>query len=70
MGASAIFCKEARTGAVLRVLLVPDGQTVAVEVEDLDSISAAVEKQEEMTGQEFLAEALLNQTGKAIEALA
>ena len=30
--------------------LVPDGQPVGVEVEDLDAIPAAVEKEEEMAG--------------------
>src|SRR4051812_43322726 len=46
---------------------VPDGQAVAVEVEDLDPIPAAVDEEEEMAGQEILAEALLNQPGKAIK---
>ena len=41
--------------------LVPDGQPVAIEVEDLDPISAAVDEEEEMAGQGVLAEALLDQ---------
>ena len=47
--------------------LVPDGQAVTVEVEDLDAIPAAVEEEEEMAGQEVLAEAFLDQTRKAIK---
>ena len=50
--------------------LIPDGQAVTVEVEDLDPIPATVEEEEEMTGQQVLAEAFLNQAGKAVEALA
>jgi hypothetical protein len=38
-----------------------------VEVEDLDPIPAPVEEEEEMTGQEFLAEAFLDQTREAVE---
>src|SRR5438874_2345882 len=49
---------------------VPDGQAVAVEVEDLDPIPATVEEEEEMAGQRVLAEAFLNQARKAVEALA
>src|SRR3954453_21810160 len=40
--------------------LVPDGQAVTIEVEDLDAISASVDEEEEMAGQGVLAEALLN----------
>jgi hypothetical protein len=40
-----------------------------VEVEDLDPIPAPVEEEEEMTGQEVLAEAFLDQTRKAVERL-
>ena len=47
--------------------LVPDGQAVAIEVEDLDPIAAAVDEQEEMTGQGVLIEALLDQSGEAVE---
>ena len=50
--------------------LVPDGQAVAIEVEDLDPIPAAVEEEEEMAGQEVLAEAFLDQAREAVEALA
>ena len=49
---------------------VPDGQPVAIEVEDLDPISAAVEKKEEMAGQRVLAKAFLNQSGETVEAFA
>ena len=48
--------------------LVPDGQPVTVKVEDLDPISATVEEEEEMAGQEVLSKALLNQPGKAVKA--
>ncbi len=46
---------------------VPDGQAVMVEVEDLDPIPAPVEEEEQMTGQEVLAEAFLDQTREAVE---
>jgi predicted component of type VI protein secretion system len=49
---------------------VPDGQPVAIEVEDLDPISAAVEEKEEVAGQRVLSEALLNQSGETVEAFA
>ncbi len=45
-------------------------KAVTVEVEDLDPIAAAVEEEEEMTGQQVLAKAFLNQARKAVEALA
>ena len=38
-----------------------------VEVEDLDPIPATVEEEEEMAGQEILAEAFLNQAREAVE---
>ena len=50
-------------GAVLEPL-VPDRQTVAVKVEDLDPIPAAVEEEEEMAGQGVLVEAFLDQARK------
>jgi hypothetical protein len=50
--------------------LVPNGEPVAVEVEDLDPISAAVEKEEEMAGQRILTEALLHQSCEAVETFA
>src|SRR5271169_5045767 len=46
---------------------IPDGQPVAVEVEDLDPIPATVEKQKEMAGQWVLIEAFLDQAGEAVE---
>ena len=46
---------------------IPDGQPVAVKVDDLDPVPAAVEEEEEMAGKRVLAEALLDQTGEAIE---
>ena len=49
---------------------VPDGQPVAVEVEDLHPIPAAVEEEEEMAGQRVLAKALLDQSGETVEAFA
>ena len=70
MGVSDDSCKGVRMGAVLLLLLIPDGQAVTVEVEDLDPIPATVEEEEEMTGQQVLAEAFLNQARKAVEALA
>src|SRR5262249_13832948 len=50
--------------------LVPDDQPVTVKIEDLDPISATVKEEEEMAGQEVLAEALLDQSGKAVKAFA
>ena len=67
MGPPADSCKGGRKGAVWLLLLVPDRQPVTVKVEDLDPIPAAVEKEEEMAGQDVLAEALLDQSGKAVE---
>jgi hypothetical protein len=49
------------------LLLVPDRQPVTVKIEDLDPIPATVEEEEEMAGQEVLAEALLDQSGKAVK---
>jgi hypothetical protein len=67
MGVPANSCKGAGTGAVWRLLLVPEREAVAIEVEDLDPISAAVDEEEEMTGQGVLIEALLDQSGEAVE---
>jgi hypothetical protein len=50
MGVSDGFCKAERMVAVLLLLLVPDGQPIAVKVEDLDSIPATIEEKEEMAG--------------------
>ena len=47
--------------------LVPDDQPFTVKIEDLDPISASVEEEEEMAAQGVLAEALPDQSGKAIE---
>ena len=49
---------------------VPDRQPVAVKVEDLDPIPAAVEEEEEMAGQRVLPKALLDQSGETVEAFA
>jgi hypothetical protein len=49
------------------LLLVPDDQPVTVKIEDLDPISASVEEEEEMAAQDVLAEALLDQSGKAVK---
>jgi hypothetical protein len=57
-------------GAVWLLFLVPDDQPVTVEIEDLDPIPAPVEEEEEMAGQEVLAEALVDQSGKAVEPFA
>jgi hypothetical protein len=48
--------------------LVPNDQAVTVKIEDLDSISASVEEEEEMAGQKVLPEALLVQPRKPVEA--
>src|SRR5579883_992710 len=50
--------------------LVPDRQAVVVEIEDLEAIPAAVDEEEEVTGQEVLAEAFLDQAREAVETLA
>jgi hypothetical protein len=49
---------------------VPDRQPIPVKVEDLDPIPAAVEEEEEMTGQRVLPKALLDQSGETVEAFA
>jgi hypothetical protein len=49
---------------------VPDRQPVAVKIEDLDSIPAAVEEEEKMAGQRVLVKAFLDQSGEAVEAFA
>ena len=49
---------------------VPDGQPIAVKIEDLDPVPAAVEKKEEMAGQGVLPKAPLNEPAEAIKALA
>ena len=60
-------CKGATTGAVRLLLLVPDHQTITVKIENLDTISATVEEEEEVAGQDVQAEALLDQSGKAVK---
>jgi hypothetical protein len=70
MGRFAEFCKGEVMGALTLLLLVPDGEPVAIKVEDLDPIPAAVEKKEEMAGQGVLAKALLDQSGETVEAFA
>jgi hypothetical protein len=50
--------------------LVPDDQPVTVEIEDLDAIPAPVEEEEEMAGQEVLAEAILDQSREAVKTFA
>jgi hypothetical protein len=47
--------------------LVPDSQTVMIEIECLDAIPAAVDEEEEMSVEEVLAEALLNEAREAVE---
>ena len=42
--------------------LIPDGQPIAIEIEDLEPISAAIEKEEEMAAQGVLPEAVLNES--------
>jgi hypothetical protein len=43
-------------GAVSLLLLVRDRQTVAILVEDLDAVTAAIHKQEKVTGRRVLGE--------------
>src|SRR5271157_5351461 len=50
--------------------LVPDHKPIAIKIKHLDAIPAAVDEEEEMAGQEVLAEAFLDQPREAIEALA
>jgi hypothetical protein len=47
--------------------LVPDGQPVAIEVEDLEAIPAAVDEEEKMAAEEVLSEASLDQARQAVE---
>src|ERR1700761_1149008 len=46
--------------------LVPDGQPIMVEVEDLDAIPPAVDEEEEVAVEEVLAEALCDQAREAV----
>src|SRR5271166_4552763 len=50
--------------------LVPDDQAVWLPEEDLDAIAAAVEEQEEMSGERILPEMLVDHSQEAVEALA
>ena len=67
MGASAIFCKGARTGAVLRVLLVDDHEAIRVLQKQLDAIPASVPENEEMTGQGIFPEDALHEVRQPVE---
>src|SRR3954454_24444295 len=70
MGVPAISCKGARTGAVCFVLLGPDGEAVAVPVEDLEAVAAAVGEDEEVSGEGVELQDALSQRRQAVEALA
>jgi hypothetical protein len=56
MEVPADSCKAGTMGVVFLLLLVPDHQTITVKIENLDTISATVEEEEEVAGQEVLAE--------------
>ena len=50
---------------------VPDCQTFsAVPVEDLESIAASIDEQEQLAGREILSEAGSHQSGKCVESFA
>ncbi len=49
---------------------VPDGQSVAVPVEDLEAIAASVHEQEKMAGRRILRKGCDHQTGKGVETFA
>jgi hypothetical protein len=69
MGVSADSCKGVGMGAVSLVLLGPDGQAVAVPIEDLDAIAPLVDEDEEMTGEGIQRQAG-DQGEEPVEALA
>ena len=48
----------------------PDGQAIAVPIEDLEAVAATIAKDEEMTGEGLLADDLCGQGGQAVEAAA
>ena len=53
MGGFAEFCKDEAMGAFLLLLLVPDRQTITIPVEDLHTIAASIDEQEQVTGAIF-----------------
>src|SRR5262245_21047689 len=69
MGVPVDSCKGVRMGAVSLLLLGPDGQPVAVPIEDLDAIPSLVEEDEEMTGEGIPGQGR-SQGGEPVEALA
>src|SRR5262245_66579591 len=68
MGVPVDSCKGVRMGAVSLLLLGPDGQAVAVPIEDLDAIPSLVEEDEEMTGEGIPGQGR-SQGGEPVEAL-
>jgi hypothetical protein len=48
---------------------VPDGEPVAVKVEQLDAIPATIEKEEEMAAQRVLPKAVVDKPAEAVKAL-
>ena len=67
---STDFCKDAGMGVVCRLLLVPKGQAVAIPVEDLDAVAAAISEDEEVSRKWILADHVADQSGEAIKAVA
>jgi hypothetical protein len=54
MEVPADSCKAGTMGVVFLLLLVPDRQTVAIPVENLEAITAAIDEQEQVTGHRIL----------------
>jgi hypothetical protein len=59
-------CKAGTMGVVLFLLLGPDGQAIAVPVQDLDAIASLVEEDEEVTGEGIEREGTCDQGEEAV----
>lgn len=69
MGGGARFLKEEVSLAFCFLLLVPDGQSIAIPSQDLDAVAAAIEEQEQVTREQFHIEVLTDQTAQPVETL-
>src|SRR3954464_2728674 len=70
MGVPADSCKGERMGAVLLWLLGPDGQPIAVPIQDLDAIAPSIEEDEEVSREGIELEGTGRQRGQAVKTLA
>src|SRR4051794_20281773 len=70
MGVPGNSCKGAGTGAVWRLLLVPQGVAVLVPVEDLDPIAAPTPEDEQVSRERVEGHGRFDEVGERIEPLA